>query len=69
MNCYVCAARGEERAAVGLCPHCLAGVCLKHLDEARRPGAGGLQLGCRHGLITPEARPTGSVDGGPRPAR
>lgn len=62
MNCYACATHGHERPAVGLCQHCLVGLCLEHLRETQRPGPGGVQLGCRHGLVTPG----GSVGTGAR---
>ncbi len=64
MNCYVCATRGTDRSAVALCPHCFVGLCLAHVAEAQRPGPGGLQLGCRHGLLTPAARSGESARGG-----
>jgi hypothetical protein len=38
MHCYVCAERGIERTAVGLCRSCYAGLCLEHLrDTAAAP--------------------------------
>ena len=54
MHCFVCAQRGAEHPAVGLCRHCLVGLCLRHLVEAQQPGPGGTQLGCRHASPAPE---------------
>ena len=48
MNCYECARSGEERPAVGLCRHCLVGLCLDHLRDALRPFPTGMQFGCWH---------------------
>ncbi len=56
MNCYECATRGTDQSAVALCRHCFIGLCLAHVAEAKRPGPGGLQLGCPHGLPTPAPR-------------
>lgn len=69
MNCYVCAAQHEERAAVALCPNCSVALCLRHLHQAQTPSAGGTHLGCRHGgsaaaaarSARPRRRPTKSV--------
>ena len=70
MNCYVCAWRGEAQPAVALCPQCLVGLCPRHVAETRQPGPGGLQLGCRHGLLTPAAQPgKGLAGSGARRAR
>jgi len=49
MNCLSCARTGAERTAVALCPHCKAGLCLRHVQEtADDPGPGGLRLSCGH---------------------
>ena len=64
MNCYVCATHETNRPAVALCPHCFVALCLAHVAETQRPGPGGLQLGCRHGLLTPAALPRANVRGG-----
>jgi hypothetical protein len=49
MKCYVCARAGDDAAAVAICPHCSAGLCLVHVTEtARDEGPGGLRLSCGH---------------------
>ena len=66
MHCFVCVQRGVERPAVALCPHCWVGLCLAHRAEAQQPGPGGLQLGCRHGLLASDARPGAGAQPRPR---
>jgi hypothetical protein len=36
MNCYECAQKSSERAAVGLCHNCSAGLCGEHVFERPR---------------------------------
>jgi len=50
MNCYVCATRdATTTAAVAICRHCNAGLCLPHLREAAATQqAGGMNLTCIH---------------------
>ena len=50
MNCIVCTQTGKaDRAAVALCPHCKAGLCLDHVHEtAKSADPGGMKLACSH---------------------
>jgi hypothetical protein len=49
MNCSECARLGRDAAAVALCRHCSAGLCLAHVqDEALDGGPGGMNLSCKH---------------------
>ncbi len=49
MICYVCAAKGEERPAVALCPNCQVGLCMRHaVENSQTAGPGGTRLGCWH---------------------
>jgi hypothetical protein len=49
MNCFECAKDGSTNAAVALCRHCNAGLCMDHLrDSATDRSRGGLQTTCRH---------------------
>jgi hypothetical protein len=50
MNCFECAARGEEAVAVAICPHCGIGICIDHLAAALDFRVGGTTYGCRHDL-------------------
>ena len=51
VNCYQCATAGGQNEAVAICPHCGAGMCIRHLrEEQARPGPGGTRIGCGHGL-------------------
>jgi len=49
MQCYECASRNTETPAVGICRHCMVGLCLHHLADSQRsftsenPGTG-----CKH---------------------
>jgi len=54
MKCFVCARDGVDGAAVAICPHCNAGLCLGHVYEAATdPGPGGMSMSCRHGTWSP----------------
>ena len=47
MNCHECARVGRVRPALGLCKHCLVGLCKDHLVSSsadRRE----LLVSCRH---------------------
>jgi hypothetical protein len=49
MNCFECAKDASTTAAVALCRHCNAGLCMEHLREAATDRSrGGLQATCRH---------------------
>ena len=50
MNCLICAMhRKADRSAVAQCPHCKAGLCLDHVEQAARDkGPGGMRLACSH---------------------
>jgi uncharacterized protein DUF2180 len=62
VQCYVCAERGIERTAVGLCRSCYAGLCLEHLREAAARLSGNILAGCRHDTwATPRAAPASST--------
>ncbi|HEY8347648.1 MAG TPA: DUF2180 family protein [Symbiobacteriaceae bacterium] len=37
MQCYDCAKQGVERAAVTICRHCGAALCLDHAQVAEQP--------------------------------
>jgi len=51
MNCYQCAAEGQQTPAVAICQHCGAAMCMRHLrEEQATSGAGGTQIGCSHDL-------------------
>ena len=55
MNCLSCARTGTDRIAVALCPHCQAGLCLDHVQQAAdAPGPGGFRLSCDHRTWSPE---------------
>jgi hypothetical protein len=54
VNCYECAKAGTATVAVGICPHCHAGLCLEHMQEtALEPTRGGTHLGCLHDARAP----------------
>jgi hypothetical protein len=54
MNCLTCARAGADSAAVALCPHCQAGLCLNHVAETARAAApGGMRLSCGHDTWDP----------------
>lgn len=39
----------RDVVAVALCPRCMAGLCLAHVEsEALNEGAGGMNMSCRH---------------------
>jgi hypothetical protein len=57
MNCYQCAASGDERAAVAVCLNCGAGLCVDHLAEAQSYRIGGTTFGCPHDLAAAASRP------------
>jgi len=64
MHCLTCARTGTAQAAVALCPHCSAGLCLDHVAEtAAHRGPGGLRLSCGHDTWAPP----GSTAQGRRP--
>jgi|KBSSwiStaDraftv2_1062776.scaffolds.fasta_scaffold485863_2 hypothetical protein len=49
MRCFVCARSGTNTDAVAICPHCGAGLCMKHVAVAAQdPGPGGMRLSCPH---------------------
>ena len=48
MQCYVCAERGIEKTAVGLCRSCYVGLCLEHLRETAASLSGNVLAGCHH---------------------
>jgi hypothetical protein len=49
MRCFVCAKGGTDADAVAICPHCGAGLCMRHVSEAAQdPGPGGMRLSCPH---------------------
>lgn len=49
MNCLECARMHRDTVAVALCPRCMAGLCLAHVEsEALNEGAGGMNLSCQH---------------------
>ena len=48
MNCFECAKDGSTNAAVALCRHCNAGLCVDHLRDSATESQGGLQATCRH---------------------
>jgi hypothetical protein len=53
MNCYVCARKRLDAAAVAVCPHCGAALCLLHVgEEAAAPRRGGLYTTCSHDTWT-----------------
>lgn len=52
MRCYVWLQEGRAREAVGLCPHCLIGLCARYLlDRFRDPGRGGMRPTCDHRIV------------------
>jgi hypothetical protein len=53
MDCFECAVAGESVAAVAICHHCGAGMCLEHTHAAQSFRVGGVMLmtgGCPHDL-------------------
>lgn len=54
MNCYECALAGQMVAAVAVCPHCGAGLCLKHRRLAEKFWVGGARYGCPHQTLDVE---------------
>lgn len=48
MQCYVCAERGIERPAVGLCRSCHVGLCLEHLRDTAAHLSRNFLTGCNH---------------------
>ena len=49
MNCLECAQMRRDVVAVALCPRCLAGLCLAHVEsEALSDGPGGMNQSCQH---------------------
>jgi hypothetical protein len=67
MHCYVCAEHGIERAAVGLCRSCYAGLCLEHLRDTAARLSGNVLAGCDHD--TWASAGTAHVSSTDRPAR
>lgn len=50
MNCFECVKMNDTVAAVGICRHCGAGLCLDHLIDARGYEVGATNFGCTHEL-------------------
>lgn len=62
MNCFECAKANDQVAAVAICRHCGAGLCVDHLIEAREFTVGGTHYGCPHEL--PQLEPLRGVPAG-----
>jgi len=63
MNCYECAKEGIEAAAVGICDHCGAGLCLEHSRVASGYTVAGTRYGCPHDFKVPRRAPRGMAAG------
>jgi hypothetical protein len=48
MNCYECAKADQATAAVSICLHCGAALCLEHQREAAAYRVAGTTFGCPH---------------------
>ncbi len=57
MKCYECARAGVEREAVGLCRHCLVGLCLAHLGQDTVPQYPVPAYTCRHWIAVGKSGP------------
>jgi hypothetical protein len=63
MNCYECAKDGIASAAVGVCGHCGAAMCLEHAQEAARYTVAGTRYGCPHDFAVPARAVRGMAAG------
>jgi hypothetical protein len=61
MDCYECAKRADNVAAVAVCRGCGAGLCMDHLHEEANRTVGGMNVSCEHDTWRPsEAGATAS---------
>jgi hypothetical protein len=62
MNCFECAKVNDTVAAVAVCQHCGAGLCLDHLIEANACTVAGTHYACPHQI--PQAKPLRGMPAG-----
>jgi hypothetical protein len=62
MNCFECAKVNDTVAAVAVCQHCGAGLCLDHLIEAHEFTVAGTHYACSHRI--PQAKPLRGMPAG-----